>query len=123
MTRVGRANWITKVEFHARLARWYRETEEPVIGDPAADRRTAWIWVRDGHRLARLFSDTTREAVGNYLALAASLPAGVEWHVVPSSTGRLTKVVFGPDRVSVEGFHLYIDPRTLPVARRGQSTR
>jgi hypothetical protein len=118
MARVGRGNWITKVEFHSRLARWYRQGSDPVVGDPNADRRTAWIWIRDGHRLARLFSDTTREAVGEYLALVAALPAGVDWHVVRSSTGQMTKVAFGPDRVTVDGFHLYIDPRTIPSERK-----
>jgi hypothetical protein len=39
--------------------------------------------------------------------------------VVASSTGLLTKVAFGPDRVLLDGFHLYIDPRTL--ARPGAS--
>jgi len=118
MARVGRGEWITKVEFHARLNRWYRETGEGLIGDPAADGRTAWLWVRDGHRLARLFADTTREAVRQYLDLLALHHGTVDWHVVPSSTGNLTKVAFGPERVTFDGFHLYIDPRTLPARAR-----
>jgi hypothetical protein len=118
MERVGRGNWITKVEFQARLGRWYRDCTEPVIGDPGADRRTTWIWIRDGHRLARLFADTTREAVRDYLDLIAQLRGAVEWHVVQSSSGNLTKVVFGPNRIALDGFHLYIDPSTLPPSAR-----
>jgi len=118
MARVGRGEWITKVEFHSRLSRWHRGSAEPVIGDPRADRRTAWIWVRDGHRLARLFSDTTRDAVGEYLALVASLPRGVDWHIVKSATGQPTKVAFGPGRTIIDAFHLYIDPRTVPPRAR-----
>jgi hypothetical protein len=113
MQRVGRGEWITKPEFHARLGRWYRETDEAVVGDPEAHRRTSWIWVRDGHRLARLYADTSRDAVGEYLDLAQSLRGEIQWTVVASSTGNLTKVAFGPERLLVDGFHLYIDPRTL----------
>lgn len=118
MARVGRGEWITKPEFHSRLARWFRDTDEPVIGDPTADRRTAWLWIRDGHRLARLFADTSRAAVADYLALVAALPGGIDWHVVPSATGQLTKVAFGPERVVLDGFHLYFDPRTLTARVR-----
>jgi hypothetical protein len=118
MARVGRGEWITKQEFHSRLARWHRGSAEPLVGDPDADRRTAWIWVRDGHRLARLFSDTTRDAVGEYLSLVRSLPRGVDWHIVPSATGQMTKIVFGPGRTAIDGFHLYMDPRTVPPRAR-----
>jgi hypothetical protein len=115
MDRTGRAEWISKGEFHSRLRRWYRESDEPVIGDPDADNRTAWIWVRDGHRLARLNADTTREAVAEYLSLIRSLPGEVDWHVVASARGNLTKIAFGPDRVVLPSFHLYADPTTVPV--------
>ncbi|MGH7502878.1 MAG: hypothetical protein ACREL7_14220 [Longimicrobiales bacterium] len=113
MERVGRTNWITKPEFHARLRRWLRDTEEPVVGDPDAHRRTTWIWIRDGHRLARLYADTTREAVAEYLSLVQAGPGEMQWTVVPSASGHLTKFAFGPDRHLLDGFHLYIDPRTL----------
>ena len=117
MERLGRADWITKLEFHSRLLHWYRETEETVIGDPEADRRTAWLWIRDGHRLARLFADTTREAVGRYLELLAERRGELDWTVVPSAAGQLTKIALGPDRAVIDGFHLYVDPRTLPRRR------
>jgi hypothetical protein len=113
MERVARGDWITKVEFHERLGRWYRETDDPVIGDPDADRRTTWLWIRDGHRLARLFADTSREAVAGYLHLLARLHGAVDWHVVPSAAGQHTKIAFGPDRAVLDGFHLYADPSTV----------
>jgi hypothetical protein len=118
MERVARGAWITKDEFHARLGGWYRSTDDAVIGDPGADGRTAWLWIRDGHRLARLFADTTREAAGEYLLLLARLHGAVDWHVVESATGQLTKIAFGPDRAVLDGFHLYADPRT--VSPRGR---
>lgn len=114
MERLGRAEWITKLEFHSRLLRWHRETAEAAIGDAGADRRTAWLWIRDGHRLARLFADTTRDAVGQYLDLLHEHHGELEWTVVPSAAGRMTKIAFGPDPAVIDGFHLYVDPRTLP---------
>jgi hypothetical protein len=117
MARQGRADWITKLEFHSRLLRWYRETGEPVIGDPDTDRRTAWLWIRDGHRLARLFADTTRAAVGRYLELLGEQRGELEWTIVSSAAGQLTKIALGPDRIVIDGLHLYVDPRTLPRRR------
>ncbi|MCI0432047.1 MAG: hypothetical protein L0271_00155 [Gemmatimonadetes bacterium] len=116
MERVGRRDWITRLEFHARLVRWFRESDEPVVGDPDAHRRTTWIWIRDGHRLARLYADTTRESVAAYLNLLGSARGDLSWTVVESAAGHLTKVAFGPDQTILDGFHLYIDPRTLPRA-------
>jgi hypothetical protein len=118
MERVARGDWITKVEFHQRLGRWYRETDDAVIGDRGTDRRTTWLWIRDGHRLARLFADTTREAVGEYLHLLGRLHGAVDWHVIPSAAGQLTKIAFGPDRTVLDGFHLYVEPRTGPPRPR-----
>lgn len=109
MERLGRGEWITKSEFHDRLARWLRASEESVVGDPAAHRRTAWIWVRDGHMLAKLHADTTREAVVEYLNLLRTHRSPLEWTVVASATGQLTKIAFGPERLTVSGFHLYVD--------------
>lgn len=114
MDRTGRPDWISKAEFHSRLRRWLRDTDEPVIGDPDAHALTAWVWVRDGHRLARLNADTTRDAVDEYLALLRTVPGDVEWSIVPSARGNLTKIAFGPDRVILPSFHLYADPATVP---------
>lgn len=114
MERVGRADWITKTEFHSRLERWYRDTAEPIIGDPGAQRWTAWIWVRDGHQLTKVNADTTRAGVAEYLALVRQWSDAIEWTVTESSQGKFTKVVFGPDQLAVKGFHVYADPRTLP---------
>jgi hypothetical protein len=116
LERLGRADWILKGEFHSRLRRWYEDTDENLVGDPDAHALTAWIWVRDGHRLARLNADTTRDAVGEYLSLVRSLPRGdMEWSIVPCARGNFTKVAFGPDRVVLPSFHLDADPATVPA--------
>jgi hypothetical protein len=70
--------------------------------------------VRDGHRLARLNADTTRDAVAQYMALVQAAPGDLEWSVVPSARGNLTKIAFGPDRLILPSFHLYADPATVP---------
>lgn len=109
MERLGRGEWISKAEFHDRLSRWFREAREDVIGDPAVHRRTAWLWIRDGHTLAKLHADTTRAAVAEYLVIVQSSPAPLAWHVVPSATGHRTRIAFGPERVTIPNFHLYAD--------------
>jgi hypothetical protein len=115
MERVGRTDWIGKGEFHSRLRRWLRDTDEPVIGDPEAHALTAWVWIRDGHRLARLNADTTRDAVAEYVNLVRHAPGDLEWSIVPSARGNLTKIAFGPDRAILPAFHLYADPATVPT--------
>lgn len=109
MERLGRGEWISKAQFHDRLTRWFRETREDVIGEPAVHGRTAWLWVRDGHTLAKLQADTTRAAVAEYLLKLRSQPSPLEWHVVTSSTGHRTRIAFGPDRATIRNFHLYAD--------------
>lgn len=114
MQRVARGGWITKAEFHERLTRWFRESREEMVGDPAAHRRTAWIYVRDGHTLAKLHADTRREAVAEYLELLRSHPSPIEWTVIPSATGQLTKIAFGPAKETLRNFHLYVDSEGPP---------
>jgi hypothetical protein len=114
-----RSGWISKAEFHSRLRRWYRETDESVIGDPDAHALTAWVWIRDGHLLARLNADTTRAAVAEYLALVHALHGNVPWSVVSSARGQPTKIAFGPDRIVLPAFHLYAEPGTVTRGRLG----
>jgi hypothetical protein len=38
----------------------------------------------------------------------------LDWAIIASARGQPTKIAFGPDRVTVEGFHLYVDPSTVP---------
>jgi hypothetical protein len=114
MERLGRGEWITKGEFHLRLGRWFRDSAEPLIGDPGAHPLTAWLWIRDGHRLARLCADTTRTAVAEYMGLLRAHHGELDWAIIASARGQPTKIAFGPDRVTVEGFHLYVDPSTVP---------
>ncbi|MGH7504258.1 MAG: hypothetical protein ACRELX_01340 [Longimicrobiales bacterium] len=118
MQRLGRGEWITRSEFQFRLLRWYRESDEAVIGDPDAHPLTAWVWIRDGHHLAKLCADTTRAAVAAYILLLRGHHGELEWSVIPSARGQPTKIAFGADRTTIEGFHLYVDPTTVPRRER-----
>jgi len=110
MQRNGRTDWIGKLEFHSRLRRWFDATDEPTVAGGSAHRRTAWVWVRDGHLLAKLQAGTTREAVGEYLELVKTEPRPLAWEVVESATGRRSKIVFGSGRTAIANFHLYAEP-------------
>jgi hypothetical protein len=108
MERVERDAWITKLEFHRRLEDWYRESRAPLIGDPGVPGMTGWVFVRDGHMLAKLHADTTRAGVGEYLALLRSQRGELPWYVVESARGQPTKVAFGAERRIIPGFYLYL---------------
>ena len=99
---------FTKREFHERLLRWFVDTDEDMIGDPAADGRTAWLYVRDADSLFKLHADTPRRAVEEYLRLLRAFEGKLEWSVRPSRQGKMTAVAFGPDRVKIEPFYLYV---------------
>ncbi len=108
MERVERDAWITKLEFHRRLEEWYRGSHAGLIGDPDVPGMTGWVFVRDGHMLAKLHADTTRAGVGAYLELLRSRRGELTWHVVESARGQPTKLAFGTERRVVPGFYLYL---------------
>lgn len=108
MARVERDAWITRLEFHRRLEDWYRRSRAPVIGDPDVPGMTGWVFVRDGHLLAKLHADTTRAGVAEYLQLLRSHRGELAWSVVESARGQPTKIAFGAERVVVPGFYLYL---------------
>lgn len=108
MERVEREQWITKTDFHRRIGQWYRESHEEQIGSPDAHGLTGWLWVRDGHLLAKLDADTTRSGVGEYLALLRDRRGDLVWSVVESARGQPTKIAFGDERRTIPGFYLYL---------------
>lgn len=108
MERVEREAWITKTEFHRRLTEWYRRSSAPLIGDPEVPGMTGWVWVRDGHLLAKLDADTTRAGVGAYLDMLHERRGELSWSVVESARGQATKIAFGSERRIIPGFYLYL---------------
>jgi hypothetical protein len=59
----------------------------------------------DAGDVCHLNSNTTREGVAGYLAVARTEPP--EWVVVRNAQGVENKVAFGPERRVVPGFYLY----------------
>ncbi|MGH7444074.1 MAG: hypothetical protein ACREKM_04320 [Longimicrobiales bacterium] len=108
MERVERDAWITKQEFHRRLTDWYRHGSAPLVGDPAVPGMTGWVWVREGHLLAKLNADTSRAAVGAYLDMLHERRGELSWSVVESARGQTTKIVFGSEQRVIPGFYLYL---------------
>jgi hypothetical protein len=97
---VSKDQALERVAFEAALREWasrVRPKQEMGIS----------IWVKDGAQRYRLNSDATREGVQRYLALVDEHQGQLAWHVGPSNTGTQSKVVFGPDRLSVTRFPLY----------------
>ncbi len=64
------------------------------------------MWIQHGARRFHLNADTTRERVGEYLAMLAREPE-LQWTVVRERAGRLTTVVFGRRQQVIPGFYLY----------------
>ncbi len=108
MERVEREAWITKHEFHGRLTHWFRHSRAPVVGDPDVPGMTGWVWVRDGHLLAKLDADTTRAGVGAYLDMLHERRGEVAWSIVESARGQQTKIAFGSEQRILPGFYLYL---------------
>jgi hypothetical protein len=97
---------IPRAAFEARLRRWYELTDEARVGDESSFGGTPWVWVQQGARRFHLNADTTREGVGEYLAMLTREPE-LQWTVVRGRAGRLTKVVFGHRQQGIPGFYLY----------------
>ena len=106
--RVGRDQAITKVQFHSRLRRWLDSTDDAIIGPEDVDGRTSWIHVCDDSRMFVLHADTRREAVAFYLHLVELHGDGSIWEIAPSQRGKMTAVVYGPEKVRLKPFYLYV---------------
>lgn len=100
---------IDRPELHRRLRVWLvAASDGAVIGDVARNQgRAVWVWIRWRGEHYRLHADTKRAGVQAYLALVDSYGEDVEWTVVRSQQGRLTRVVVGPDQVVIPGLFLY----------------
>jgi len=108
MKMVNRSEPTSKEELHCRLQVWLESDDDSQIGDLDVQGRTPWIWVKDGVDLYNLHADTKREAVAKYLELVKENGSDLDWIVVPSQKGNLTKVAFGPGKKIIPGFYLYL---------------
>ena len=79
---------ISRAAFEARLRRWYELTDDARVGDDSSFGGTPWVWIQNGARRFHLNADTTREGVGEYLAMLTREPE-LQWTVVRGRAGRL----------------------------------
>jgi hypothetical protein len=121
LDRVRATEAISKPEFHARLRAWLSGTDEPIVGPPGDDERTAWVYVRDGAARYKLHADANRAAVTEYLQLADRFGEDIEWRLVANANGRMNAVAFGPEAVRLRNrLYLYLAGSTRPDGRRGR---
>jgi hypothetical protein len=85
----------SKSELVSLLERWYRGTIEPTIGKVGAFGRTPWIHIDLEAGRAVLNADTGRDAVRDYLRIAAERGAEAPWWIVRYRYGRINKA--GPE--------------------------
>ena len=107
MARVSRGQALSKLEFHDRLRVWLENTDDAVVGPDGADGRTGWIYVRDGLDMFVLHSDTRRDAISRYLSLVARFGEDLPWEIAQSQRGKMTAVVYGPEKIRLRSFYMY----------------
>lgn len=107
LEQVRRERALDKSEFHDRLRSWLAKADDVVIGPEGVDGRTGWVYVRDGSDLFVLHADTPRNAVQAYLQLVAQFGDGIEWEIAESQRGKMTAVVYGPQKMRLRSFYLY----------------
>jgi hypothetical protein len=106
--RVRRDQALSKDQFHWRLRDWLDRTNDAVVGPEDVDGRTSWIHVRDGSTMFVLHADTPREAIAFYLHLVELHGDAITWEIAPSQRGKMTAVVYGPEKVRHKPFYLYV---------------
>lgn len=108
MARISRDEAIVKKLFHERLREWLTSDEDAQIGPEEVDGRTSWVYVRDGSRIFGLHADTKRDAVDRYLQMVALYGDDMAWTIATSQRGKMSTVVYGPERARHRSFYLYV---------------
>jgi hypothetical protein len=108
MERVRRDQALNKHEFHERLRNWFNTTDDFVIGPGEVIGPTPWVYVRQGSGIYQLHADTPREAVGHYLQEVGSHGDDLQWEIVESQRGKMTALVYGPQKIRLTSFYLYV---------------
>ena len=71
------------------------------------DGRTGWVYVRDGSDIFVLHTDTRRDSVRSYLQLVNQYGDDLQWDIAESQRGKMTAVVYGPEKVRQKSFCVY----------------
>jgi hypothetical protein len=108
LAEVPREGAVTKRQFHASLRTWLEATTDARIGPEEIRGQTAWVHVRDGSTMFALNADTKRESVAEYLKLVEAHGDDIAWEITASQRGNMTAVVYGPTKVRLKPFYLYV---------------
>ena len=107
MDRVTLREALNRREFHRRLKEWLENTDDPAVG-PEGYGQNGLVHVSDGESIFKLNTDTKRHGVQAYMQLLAQHGDGIDWHVTTSQRGNSTAVTYGPNRLHISGFYLYL---------------
>ena len=107
MDKVRRDQALSKSQFHQRLRSWLDDSSDTVVGPESVDGRTGWVHIRDGSDVFVLHADTRRDAVRSYLQLVTQYGDDLQWDIAESQRGKMTAVVYGPERLRQKSFYLY----------------
>ncbi|HYW05387.1 MAG TPA: hypothetical protein VE913_00445, partial [Longimicrobium sp.] len=111
MEHVPRKEAIARDRFHDILRAWFDESDAgELVGDTDVYDGTDWVWVKFLGNRYHLNADTTHEGVGGYLQLVAAHGETLSWSAVAGARGKVNKVAFGPDGITVPDFNLYRAP-------------
>ena len=105
MERVRRGEAIPKTEFHARLRKWLKNTDEVRIGPDDVPGVTPWIYVRE-RNIYEFHADVKRDAAERYLLLVDRFGDDLEWTIVANERGNENAVAYGPEHERLIPFYL-----------------
>ncbi|NOT13388.1 MAG: hypothetical protein HOP23_16420 [Methylococcaceae bacterium] len=98
--------YLNRTDFEERLRDWYSNSTDSILGIHN-DSSPLYV-VKHEDRVYKLSQDTKRPGVKLYLELLAKYPGNLVWSIVANANGRMNKVAFGPDKIVISGFYLYL---------------
>jgi hypothetical protein len=107
LEQVPRDRALSKTEFHRRLRNWIESTDDATVGAEGVHPRTNWVHVYDGSDIFDLHADTRREFVEKYLQIVAIHGDDLQWELTESQRGKMSAVVYGPNKIREKSFYLY----------------
>ncbi len=106
-----------KVELLELLKDWLDESDVPTIGKVGDFGGSPCIFISfDNNLTAVLNADTSRAAVGEYIAYARRRGANAPWSVKPNRRGRINKLTFRRNGAETPGWYCYLR-QPLPAER------
>ncbi len=102
-------HYANREEFDTDLAVWYAQAMPRQWIEPGAYTRKAAVRISHRGVTFELKAETSREAVGRYLAAVREHP-GSAWTVVPNARGRFNKLAVGDPPRAIEQFWVYVKP-------------